>query len=132
MKLAGSCHCGAVTFEAEAPPVRMAQCHCTACRKATGTGHIVQAFFKREAVTISGETTGHESPADSGSLRTRHFCPTCGSRLFAENDKNPAVIGIAVGAFENSEWFKPEVILYNDERPIWDTIDTEIPLHDKM
>lgn len=132
MKLTGSCHCGAVTFEVNAQPVRMAQCHCNACRRTTGTGHAVQAFFKRENIKISGDTKTHQSPSDASSTRTRHFCPTCGSRLFAENDKNPAIIGITAGAFDNSDWFKPEVILYNNERPLWDTIDTQIPIHEKM
>lgn len=128
----GHCHCGAVTFEVEGAPVRMAQCHCNACRRITGTGHNVQAFFKQEQVTISGKTATHESIADSGNRRIRHFCPVCGSRLFSENVARPGTIGIAAGAFDNSGWFKPEVILYNSERPEWDVIDPAIELHEMM
>ena len=32
MKLHGSCHCGAVTFEAEADPEKASICHCTDCQ----------------------------------------------------------------------------------------------------
>lgn len=128
----GRCLCGAVRFSVENPPVRMAQCHCEQCRRSTGTGHIVQAFFKREDVSISGETTIYKSVADSGSERERHFCPTCGSRLFAENAKNPAVIGIAAGAFDDSSWFKPGVNLYASQRPVWDVVDADIEAHSEM
>lgn len=128
----GQCHCGAVTFETRSVPVRMAQCHCNACRRITGTGHNVQAFFKVDDVTISGDTLTHESPADSGKIRTRHFCATCGSRLFAFNSTNPAIIGIAVGAFDNSDWFKPSVILYTAEKKPWDPIDETIEMHEFM
>lgn len=132
MTLTGHCHCGEVNFSVEGEPLRMAQCHCNACRRSTGTGHNVQAFFKRDQVTINGETRTHESTADSGNKRTRYFCPTCGSRLFSVNEKFPEVIGIAAGVFDESDWFKPQVILYNSERPIWDIVDPSVELHDMM
>lgn len=132
MPLTGQCHCGDVKFEVTGEPVRMAQCHCNACRRITGTGHNVQAFFKKDQVTITGKTNTHDSTSDSGSTRTRHFCATCGSRLFSENSKAPGGIGIAVGVFDESEWFKPEVIVYNSERPVWDFVDPSIELHEMM
>jgi len=132
MTLTGHCHCGAVHFSVEGEPVRMAQCHCNACRRLTGTGHIVQAFFKKDQVTTTGETRAYKSVTDRGNERVTQFCGTCGSRLFSENSRNPTVIGIAVGTFDNSDWFKPEVILYGAERPIWDFIDPTIDLHEMM
>jgi len=132
MTKTGQCHCGAVSFEVSSDPVRMAQCHCEACRRVTGTGHIVQAFFRKEDIKISGETTVHKSLSDAGTTRKRHFCPICGSRLFAENSKTPGAMGIAVGAFDESEWFKPDVILYNSQRPGWDKVDDTIEKHELM
>ncbi len=132
MQLSGHCHCGAVSYTVDGEPVRMAQCHCNACRRTTGTGHNVQAFFNRHDVTITGETQTYDSIADSGSRRTRHFCPICGSRLFTENEKSPQVIGIAAGSFDNSDWFQPSVALYNTERPAWDVIDPDIDAHERM
>lgn len=132
MQNSGQCHCGAVTFKVEGAPVRMGQCHCNACRRITGTGHNVQAFFKKEQVTIEGKTQTHDSVSDRGNVRTRHFCPTCGSRLFSENSAAPGGIGIAAGAFDNSDWYKPDLIVYYSERPIWDFVDPSIEAHDKM
>jgi len=132
MQLSGGCHCGAVSYKVAGEPLRMAQCHCNACRRTTGTGHLVQAFFNKDDVAISGKTKTHQSTSDSGNIRTRHFCPVCGSRLFSENAKAPGVIGIAAGSFDDSSWFKPEVILYVSERPAWDMIAPEIPTHEQM
>ncbi len=132
MQLSGHCHCGEVSYKVTGEPVRMAQCHCNACRRTTGTGHNVLAFFNKDQLSISGKTRTHQSSADSGNTRTRHFCPTCGSRLFSENSRTPETIGIAVGSFDNSDWFKPEVILYTSEHPVWDPIDPEIPTHEQM
>jgi len=94
--------------------------------------HRVLAFFNKDQLTISGKTQTHQSTADSGNTRTRHFCPTCGSRLFSENSKAPDTIGIAVGSFDDSDWFRPEVILYVSELPLWDRSDPEIPTHEHM
>ncbi|HHB83861.1 MAG TPA: GFA family protein [Devosia sp.] len=132
MKLTGSCLCGDVAYEVNGEPLRMAQCHCTACRKITGTGHNVQAFFNAAEVAISGKTATHQSISDAGNTRTRHFCPTCGSRLFSENSKTPDGIGISVGSFDDVSWFKPAVILYVSQRPAWDRDDGTIPTHDEM
>jgi len=128
----GHCHCGAVSFTIEGAPLRMAQCHCNACRRSTGTGHSVQAFFKKDQVEIKGETITHESTADSGNTRKRQFCAQCGSRLFSESSANPVAIGVAVGALDETEWFKPDVIVYNSERSAWDVVDPSIELHDMM
>jgi hypothetical protein len=126
MHLSGHCHCGAVSYTIKGEPARMAQCHCNACRRTTGTGHNVQAFFPRDQVTITGETKSYESTADSGSSRRRHFCPVCGSRLFSDNSRSPDMIGIAVGTFDDSGWFKPQAIVYSAERPSWDFVDPAV------
>lgn len=132
MFASGRCLCGAITFTVQNPPFRMAQCHCEQCRRSTGTGHHVQAFFTRADVEISGQTATYKSIADSGSERTRHFCPTCGSRLFAENAGKPGTIGIAAAAFDDSSWFKPGINLYASQRPVWDVVDPEIESHAEM
>jgi hypothetical protein len=36
MQVTGGCHCGYITFRAEADPERTRVCHCTDCQKLTG------------------------------------------------------------------------------------------------
>lgn len=132
MFASGRCLCGAVTFTVSAPPVRMAQCHCEDCRRLSGTGHLVQAFFNASDIAIEGPTTSFENIADSGNVRRRAFCPTCGSRLFSKNSRAPDLMGIAVGAFDDSSWFTPALILYASRRPAWDPVDPAIEAHDLM
>lgn len=42
--LDGGCLCGAVTYQVRAPFLRFAHCHCSRCRKATGTGHAANLY----------------------------------------------------------------------------------------
>lgn len=128
----GQCHCGQITFKVEGEPLRMAQCHCAACRRMSGTGHASNAFFKNSQVTVSGETSVYSYTADSGNVRNRHFCPNCGSRLFTMGPSTPDIIGIHMGAFDEYDWFKPQSVLFTDQAPDWDKTDPEIPHFDTM
>ncbi|WP_291003259.1 GFA family protein [Hyphomicrobium sp.] len=128
----GRCQCGAVSFSVAAPPVTMGQCHCKDCQRASGTGHMSNARFRRLDVTISGETKTFAVKADSGNVNTRHFCPTCGSRLFGENSGRPGFMNVAVGAFDDHTWFDPQWVLYKNSQPLWDITAEDVPCYDGM
>ena len=54
--LKGSCLCGAVAYEATGEATRFLHCHCSRCRKATGTGHASNLFLQPSALRwLSGE-----------------------------------------------------------------------------
>lgn len=128
----GHCLCGAVTYTINGAPMRMAQCHCKDCQRASGTGHMSLAFFKANDVEIAGETASYAATADSGNVNTRHFCPKCGSRVFGENTGRPGVVGIAVGCVDENDWFTPEAVVYAASRPGWDVTSEEIPNFETM
>jgi hypothetical protein len=128
----GRCQCGAVSFALAAPPVTMGQCHCRDCQRTTGTGHISNARFKREDVSISGETRTFAVKADSGNINTRHFCPTCGSRLFGENSARPGFMNVTVGTIDDTSWFEPQWVFYKKRQPMWDITTEDVPCHDGM
>jgi hypothetical protein len=72
--LSGGCLCGAVRIACFGTPYRVGICHCLDCRKHHGAVFSSSAIFPVDAVTISGTTAAYKN---------RHFCPTCGSSLFA-------------------------------------------------
>lgn len=107
--------------------MRMAHCHCRDCQRVSGSGHMSIAFFKAEAVSVDGETRAFTVTAESGNRVTRHFCPTCGSRVFIENTGRPGLIGIAAGSMEDQSWFSPQFVLFTRNRAAWDATPTDIP-----
>ncbi len=123
----GKCLCGAVSYEVAGEPVRMSQCHCRDCQRASGTGHMSLAFFKADGVALHGETRSFSVTADSGNLVTRHFCPVCGSRLFSENSARPGLIGLAVGCMEERDWFEPQMVVFTKNRSAWDVTPSKVP-----
>jgi hypothetical protein len=44
-ELTGSCLCGGVRYTATGEEQRFYHCHCTRCRKASGTGHASNLFM---------------------------------------------------------------------------------------
>lgn len=128
----GQCLCGNVKYTIKSAPQRMAQCHCNDCKRSSGTGHISNAFFKKEDVKINGQTSSYDSLTDSGSTLTRHFCPTCGSRIFGTNSTAKNMIGISAGTLDDSSWFNPDFIVYNKRKANWDFMDVSIPTFEAM
>lgn len=129
----GKCLCGDVSYTINADePLRMAQCHCKDCQRASGGGHMSLAFFKKEDIDIKGDTASFGATADSGNTNTRHFCPKCGSRMFGENSARPGLMAVAVGCTDDNSWFKPGGIVYAKDRPAWDVTSTDVPNFDMM
>jgi hypothetical protein len=128
----GHCLCGKVNYTISSPPVRMGQCHCDDCRRLSGTGHSSNAFFKKDDVQIDGETQGFDSISDTGAVMTRYFCPECGSRLFGTSNANTNIISVTAGTLDDSSWFKPDRIVYNKRKPVWDFMDESIPAFEEM
>ena len=128
----GHCLCGAVNYTVNAAPLMSGQCHCKDCQRASGTGHMSIAFFKRDDVQMNGSTKSFAVKADSGNINTRHFCPECGGRVYGENSARPGMIGISVGTIDDNSWFKAQRVVYVKDQPIWDATPTDVPRFEMM
>ncbi len=128
----GRCLCGAATFTVAAAPVAMVQCHCKHCQRLSGTGHASNARFHQQDVTFKGETRSYAVTADSGNTITRHFCPTCGSRLYIESSARPGFLNMPVGSFDEHTWYEPQWIVYKRGQPAWDITTEDVPCYDTM
>lgn len=95
----GSCLCGAVRLEISGPPEHAPEaCHCTQCRKQTGS-YLIAVNVRRSALKALGE----ESVAWYRSSATveRGFCRVCGSTLFWKpNIGGYEWTGVAMGCID--------------------------------
>ena len=102
--------CGAVKYSIEGEPLRMAQCHCKDCQRASGTGHMSLALVKEDQISIDGKFSEYSSVADSGNETIRGFCPTCGARLFACNSARAGILAVTASCADNNSWFNPQAL----------------------
>jgi hypothetical protein len=91
MKIDGSCHCGYITFEAEADPAQTGICHCTDCQRLTGSAF--RTFIRVAADSfriVSGEPTTYLRSGESGRKLRQGFCPRCGSPIYSTSAEGQA------------------------------------------
>src|SRR5215510_1348526 len=103
MKISGSCHCGYITYEAEADPAKATICHCTDCQTFSGAPFRGNVPVAAETLRmLSGEPTFYVKTAESGNKRKQAFCPRCGTSLYATSvEDNPKIIGLRIGAIKH-------------------------------
>ena len=112
-EITGGCFCGAIRYEIEGAPFRIANCHCDDCRKATGAAYSTNVFFKEEQITVlRGSTKKFDHVADSGNGMTKEFCGNCGSQIFGTGAMRPGVIHVKVGTIDDASFVAPDVNLY--------------------
>ena len=99
----GECNCGAVAFEITADPTDIYVCHCSICRRSTGSGSIAVVVVGNEdfrwrrgrQLITAWQKPGHD-------WRTC-FCQRCGSPLPGVNDQARIYVpaGLIVEGGEN-------------------------------
>ena len=99
MKIDGRCHCGYVSFEADADPETTTICNCTDCQ--TMSGAPIRAVVITHPGTftlLSGKPTEYRKTADSGNIRRKDFVrivgPRCIRRRIPQNQR-PMPSGLA-------------------------------------
>jgi len=109
MKIDGGCHCGFITYEAEADPGKVIVCHCTDCQILSGSAFRTVMFVAAEKFTLlSGEPKTYVKTAASGAKRAQVFCPQCGTHIYGTSVEDPPeVLGLRVGTTRQREALRP-------------------------
>jgi hypothetical protein len=109
MRMNGSCHCGEITFVAAIDPDKLRICHCTDCRKLSGTAfRLVVPVDEGDFELTSGNPKIYVKLADSGNERQQAFCGTCGTPIFAaSNAPGPRRLGIRAGTLDGGDRLVP-------------------------
>jgi hypothetical protein len=106
-RFTGGCLCGKVRIEALGRPYRVGLCHCLDCRKHHGALFNACAVFPQEAVKIEGETRDYAG---------RHFCPRCGSSVFARSADE---VEVHLGALDAPDQLVPTYESWTVRREAW-------------
>jgi len=121
MKIDGRCHCGYVTFEAEADPETTTLCNCTDCQ--TMSGAPLRAVVMTRLGTfklLSGKPTEYRKTADSGNVRLQGFCPQCGTALYSTSiGDEPNVYNVRVGVVRQRDQLVPRRQIFVRSQQGW-------------
>lgn len=128
----GGCACGAIRYEIAGEPLVCVDCQCRDCSRESGTGHASHVVFLRANVNLSGQASLWDMTADSGNIKTRAFCPKCGSPVYMMFAANPAILTVRAASLDEPHRYSPQMVTYHDSGYAWDYIDSALPVFAKM
>lgn len=70
-------------------------------------------------VRIVGEASEFARSSDVGNSVTSGFCPSCGSTIYVQLEKNPGFTGVPVGAFGESNFPSLDNSVWEQEKHHW-------------
>lgn len=124
-----TCACGQLQIRCTGEPVRLSVCHCLACRQRTGSVFGTQAWYPRDQVAMTGESTVWERAGDSGAVARFRFCPRCGATVYWDFPAMPDVVAVAVGCFADPTFPAPTVSVYEDRQSAWVVLGDSVVEH---
>jgi len=110
------CSCGQLSAICSGEPIRIAVCHCLACKRHSGSAFSFNARFAEENVSIQGRAAEYTRIGDQGSRLTYSFCPDCGTTVHYRLDTRPGMVIIPAGAFADLSFPPPIVSVYHESR----------------
>lgn len=128
----GGCACGAIRFEISGEPVFQNHCQCRDCQRKSGTGHSSYLTFARSGVKLSGQATLWDMVADNDSVKTRAFCPTCGSPVYTIFAPAPEMFAVHAASLDDPGRFRPQVLTYSVRGHAWDRLDPALTTFERM
>ena len=134
MKIDGCCHCGYVTFEAEADPETTSICNCTDCQTMSGAP-LRAVIITRPGtfVLLSGKPTEYRKTADSGNVRLQAFCLSAGRRFTQHRTGDePKAYNVRLGAVRQRNELVPRRQIFVRSQQEWVNDLNSIPKFDAM
>jgi hypothetical protein len=122
--LAGECFCGAVRYAVADAFAYALNCHCSNCRRTTGSAFKPFAGIARDKLSITGgdndlmiygDQTGHDA-----------HCRRCGSLLYSVV-RNGAFVHVAMGALVDDPSIRPTAHIFVGSKAPWCVISDDLP-----
>jgi hypothetical protein len=119
VQAAGSCVCGAVTFEIDVPAVWAWHDHSAASRHAHGAAYVTYVGSWRSRFRLLEGEASISRFEDVEAGTTRSFCARCGTPLFYERRRAPKMINIPRPLFADRTGREPRYHLAIGQTPDW-------------
>jgi hypothetical protein len=117
----GGCLCGGVQFEVEDELTTARYCHCTSCKKLSGSIGTANARVLSASVRIvAGRDLIRSYQPEGGSAKT--FCSRCGSNLFGGGWPESEYCSVRLSAIDTPFDVRPQAHLFVRSVAPWETL----------
>ena len=134
MKIDGSCHCGAIRYEAEIDPEQVGVCHCTDCQTLSSSAFRTGATAPEGAFRIvAGEPKVYVKTTDTGKKRAMGFCGDCGTHIYSAPDGDgPKQYRVRVATARQRDSLVPTSQIWTRSAQPWATELGALPAREKQ
>lgn len=127
--LSGSCLCGGVRYEIDGALDSVVFCHCSRCRKATGSAFAAVAPIAADAFRLScGGGLLAEYESSPGVFRV--FCRNCASPLYSRRPAQPDLLRLRIGTLDSDIGAPRFMHIFTGSKADWYAIHDEAPQFD--
>ena len=125
----GSCLCGSVKFELFGDVEGFYLCHCTRCRRSTGSAHASNIFTMPENINwLSGEGLIQRFELPEAERFMKQFCSKCGSGVPYVNRLGTKLV-IPAGSLSEQFDVSPGKNIFWESRAKWYENGLKTPRH---
>ncbi len=115
----GGCLCGQVQYQVRGPFEVFHLCHCSQCRRSTGSAHASNIFTSKDRIEwLSGVDLIKRFDPDEPGIISKAFCTHCGSLVPYLSASSGKLIIPAGGLSENPKITPQDNIFWKD-RAVW-------------
>lgn len=128
VELKGGCNCGAVRYTVSAPPLVVAACHCTQCRRQSGAAYSVNLLIRASTMQIEGKLASWDDRGTaSGAALAREFCGNCGSPIRSVPSATPKMVALKAGTLDDPSAHAPAIHIWTASKLPWVVIPEGLP-----
>ncbi len=128
-KCTGSCLCGSVQFEIRPPFTAFRYCHCSRCRKASGSAHAANVFVpSAQFAWLAGEASVSRFDLPGAKRFAVWFCSKCGTRVPHKVRERDDYL-IPAGILDSDPGKRPDNSIFWGSKAPWYLEPAEIPKH---
>ena len=127
--LFGRCLCDAVHYAVADEFIYALNCHCSNCRRATGSAFKPFVGIERTKLSI---TKGEESLLIFGNENAHDtHCKVCGSLLYSVV-RDGAFVHVTMGTLVDDPTIQPTAHIFVGSKAAWFTITDHLPQHEEF
>jgi hypothetical protein len=125
----GGCACGSVRYRLKLPPLFVHCCHCSRCRRETGSAYAVNALVEPAALAVlRGAPRAFAQPSASGKGQVVYRCDACGTALWSVYGKSRTPIRVVrVGTLDDPALAPPDIHIFTASKLPWVVLNDGIP-----
>lgn len=127
----GKCLCGNVEVEIKGEIGEIIHCHCSLCRKNSGTAYATNGFINSaDFEVIKGKDSLSTFSFKPG--KNRHFCTHCGSPVYSSNDEDLSRYRIRLGIIDSDITERPISHNFVSSKANWEDLDVKLPRYNSF